>query len=119
MQGGGTARGQEGQCMTNKYRAIKTGKYASKGEAARAQELALLARAGAIADLAEQIPYLLIPAQRDALGKAVRPCVYIADFVFTENGKTVVEDFKGMRTPVYLIKKKLMLFVHGITVRET
>ena len=30
----------------------------------------------------------------------------------------VVEDAKGVRTPEYIIKRKLMLYLHGIRVRE-
>lgn len=45
---------------------------------------------------------------------------YIADFVYTDaaTGKLVVEDAKGMRTRDYIIKRKLMLYIHGIKIRE-
>ena len=45
----------------------------------------------------------------------------MADFVYTdvETGETVVEDTKGFRTDVYKIKRKLMLKVHGIKIKET
>ena len=45
---------------------------------------------------------------------------YIADFVYVENGKTVVEDTKSeaTRTKEYIIKRKLMRYIHGITVKE-
>jgi len=97
----------------NKYRNQKSGSYASKREAKRANELKLLARAGEITDLEEQVPFELIPKQ---LGE--RSCKYVADFRYKENGVTVVEDAKGYRDPVYRIKRKLMMFVHGIRVRE-
>jgi hypothetical protein len=97
----------------SKYHAVKTGGYASKREAKRAQELKLLLQAGEIADLEEQPVFELIPKQ---LGE--RNCRYIADFRYKENGVTVVEDCKGFRTPEYVIKRKLMLQVHGIRVRE-
>lgn len=88
-------------------------------EARRYQELKLLLRAGAISDLRLQVPYELIPAQY-INGKCVERAVkYIADFVYTENGKEVVEDAKGVRTDTYKIKKKLMLYVHGIRLKET
>lgn len=103
----------------SKYKSVRTGAYASKKEAKRAQELALMARSGLISDLREQVPYQLIPSQRNAFGKAERPCSYIADFVYIQDGNTVVEDCKGMRLPVYVIKRKLMLFIHGITILET
>lgn len=88
-------------------------------EARRYQELKLLLRAGAISDLKLQVPYELIPAQY-INGKCVERAVkYIADFVYTENGKEIVEDAKGVRTDTYKIKKKLMLYVYGIRLKET
>ena len=48
-----------------------------------------------------------------------RPCYYIADFVYTENGATVVEDTKGVKTDAYKIKKKLLLERYGIKIRES
>jgi hypothetical protein len=47
-----------------------------------------------------------------------RECSYVADFVFQENGKMVVEDTKGVKTKDYIIKRKLMLYVHGIRIKE-
>ena len=102
-----------------KYRNIKTGGFDSKKEAKRAQELTIMAAAGLISDLAFQVRYLLIPSQRNAFGKAERPCYYISDFVYVQDGKTVVEDCKGVRTSDYIIKRKLMLMVHGITILES
>lgn len=77
-------------------------------------------RAGLISNLREQVSYELIPAHHGADGKVLeRACYYIADFVYTDkDGKTVVEDTKGMRTDVYRIKRKLMLHVHGIRISE-
>ena len=78
----------------------------------------LLERAGAIQNLQRQVKYQLIPSQKIA-GKVVeRACCYVADFVYEENGQTVVEDTKGFKTPEYIIKRKLMLWVHGIRIRE-
>ena len=93
-------------------------------------ELSLLQRAGAITDLKRQVEFELIPTQREPDTVGIRggvkkgrvielPVKYIADFVYVENGKTVVEDAKGFRTPEYKIKKKLMLFFHGIRIKET
>ena len=82
-------------------------------------ELRLLERAGAVTDLRRQVRFELIPAQR-VDGKVVeRACSYVADFTYTENGQQVVEDAKGMRTQEYRLKRKLMLWVHGIRIRET
>ena len=88
--------------------------FDSKKEAARFQELRLLERAGTIQDLYCQVEYELIPKQ-----KGERACHYVADFVYIENGKKVVEDVKGRRTREYIIKRKLMLERHGVRIRET
>lgn len=92
--------------------------FASKKEAARYEELKLLERAGIISDLELQKRFELIPSQR-INGKVVeRPCYYVCDFAYCEGGKQVIEDAKGMKTEVYKIKKKLMLYKYGIRVRE-
>ena len=92
--------------------------FASKREAKRYSELLLLERAGVIKNLEMQKSFELIPSQK-INGKVVeRPCKYIADFVYEENGKTVVEDTKGMRTDKYIIKRKLMLYKYGIQIKE-
>ena len=88
--------------------------FDSKAEAARWQELQLLERAGEITELERQVEYELIPKQ-----KGERAAKYIADFRYVDHeGKVVVEDTKGVRTPAYILKRKLMLRVHGIRVRE-
>ena len=95
-------------------------KFDSKKEAHRYFELKLLEKVGEISRLNRQVPYLLIPKQVDENGKLLeRECNYIADFEYYENGVKVVEDVKGMRTADYRIKRKLMLLVYGIRIRET
>ncbi len=92
--------------------------FDSRKEYTRWVELILLLKAGRISDLKRQVKYELIPSQRID-GKVVeRACSYVADFVYTENGKTVVEDTKGFKTPEYIIKRKLMLYIHGIRIVE-
>lgn len=92
--------------------------FDSRKEYMRWCELSLLERAGTITRLERQVKFELIPSQR-INGKVVeRPCTYIADFVYQENGQTVVEDTKGVRTTDYTIKRKLMLYLHGIRIRE-
>lgn len=76
--------------------------------------LRLLERAGAISNLRRQVKYELIPKQAGE-----RACNYIADFTYIQDGKLVVEDVKGVKTDAYKIKKKLMLWVHGIRIKET
>lgn len=93
-------------------------RFDSRKEYRRWCELKTLERAGVISDLERQVKYTLVPAQRDC-GKAIRAVCYIADFRYTQNGSEVVEDCKGYRTEVYKLKKKLMLWVHGVSIRET
>lgn len=106
---------------TSKYHAKKVGGHASKKEHNRANQLKLMQRAGVISGLQEQVSYEVIPAQRDSAGKLLEhACRYVADFVYyNENGELVVEDTKGFKTPEYKIKRKLMLLVHGIRIKET
>ena len=94
-------------------------KYRSGREARRHQELIYLQRTGQIAGLTREVAFKLIPSQRRADGVAERPCTYICDFMYsTADGKLIVEDAKGVRTKDYVIKRKLMLHVLGITVME-
>lgn len=108
--------------MVNKYGSRKVTRdgmtFDSQKEYRRFCELRLLERAGKVTDLQRQVKFELIPSQRIG-GKVVeRACTYVADFVYTENGKKVVEDTKGFKTKDYIIKRKLMLLVHGIKIKE-
>lgn len=103
----------------SKYGAKKTGGHASQKEHARANQLKLMQRAGLISNLREQVKYVLIPTQRDLAGNLLeKECSYYADFVYDKDGVSVVEDTKGFRTPEYRIKRKLMLRIHGIVIKE-
>ena len=121
----------------SKYHAkkvVRGGKtFDSAKEARRFGELSLLQRAGEISDLRTQVKYVLIPAQRepDTVGKRggvikgkmlERECSYVADFVYTQNGVEIVEDVKGYKDStayaLFVVKRKLMLFVHGIQIKE-
>ena len=99
--------------MYNKYHAKKTwmkGRvYDSKFESEKAFELQLKQRAGLIKDLQEQVPFVLQEGYVNNQGKKIREIVYIADFVYEENGNKIVMDTKSpaTRTDVYKIKKKL------------
>mgnify|MGYP003303535827 CR=1 FL=1 len=105
--------------------------FDSRKEYRRFCELSLLLRAGAITDLQRQVEFELIPTQREPdtvgvrggvkRGKVIeQKCSYVADFVYhnAEDGKMVVEDTKGFKTKDYIIKRKLMLWVHGIQIKE-
>lgn len=92
--------------------------FDSKKEARRYAELKLQQRAGVIDQLELQREFELVPAQR-AGGKVVERAVkYKADFVYIKDGQMVVEDTKGVKTKEYIIKRKLMLYVHGIRITE-
>lgn len=99
----------------SKYRNEKTAvdglKFDSKAEADRWGQLVVMQQAGLITNLRRQVAYPI-----DVNG--LRVCSYVADHVYEENGQTIVEDVKGKPTPVYTLKKKLMLAVYGIAIRE-
>ena len=106
----------------SKYRNVKTNGYDSKKEAARADALKIMQRFGYISNLREQVGFELIPAQWTATKPKKcleRACKYYADFVYTRNGETIVEDAKGKKTTEYRIKRKLMLYKYGIQILET
>jgi len=86
--------------------------FDSQAEATRYGVLKIVQASGLISDLRLQVPY-----QITVNGKKV--CRYVADFVYIENGKEVVEDVKGIKTPVYNLKKKLMEAVFGVVILET
>ena len=112
--------------MKSKYRNRKI-KYKgilfdSKKELQRYEHLKHLEEKGLIKDLQLQVKFVLIPAQR-INGKVVeRECCYIADFVYVEDGLTVVEDVKGYKKGIaysyFAIKRKLMLERYGIRIKE-
>ena len=93
--------------------------FDSKAEHKRWQYLSMLERAGEILNLRLQVPFVLITAQVSPSGKKERPTLYLADFVYLDaTGAQVVEDVKGAVTPEFRLKRKLMLHVHGIEVKE-
>lgn len=106
--------------------------FDSMHEAHRYRELSLLQRAGEITELEMQKEFELIPAQYEIFARygkkgqritdgkrcIEKPVKYKADFVYKENGEEIVEDAKGVKTKDYIIKRKLMLYVHGIKIKE-
>lgn len=127
--------------MRSKYHSRKVTKdgetYDSIKEYRRYCELLLLQRAGAITELKRQVEFELLPAQfediptgeiyrqgeRKGQPKYKRVCVeksvkYVADFVYKENGKYIVEDTKGFKTKDYILKRKMMLYFHNIKIKE-
>lgn len=116
-----------------KYHNVKYYGFDSKREAQRYSQLKMLEDAGEIHNLQTQVKYELIPKQTVFIkriskknGKELKPlektlehaCYYVADFVYYEGEKMVVEDTKGFRTKDYVIKRKLMLYRYGIQIRE-
>lgn len=95
----------------NKFHAKKTEVdgvvYDSKREAKHAQQLQALADSGAIQNLQRQVRFTLQDAYINNKGEKIRKIEYVADFVYEENGVTVVADSKGCRTDVYKLKKKI------------
>ena len=122
----------------NKYYNTKTktsdgNVFDSGKEARRWEQLLLLAKAGEITNLRRQVEYELLPNQyetyerygkrgqrlKDGVRLVERKVEYVADFVYTtKTGETVVEDTKGVKTKDYIIKRKLMLAVHSIRIKE-
>lgn len=120
--------GAKKQTITNSDGTVIT--FDSKKEMQRFVELRYMEQAGLIFDLKRQVKFVLIPAQRepDEIGKRggvkrgkviEKEVSYIADFTYTdEGGRFVVEDVKGVRTPEYVIKRKMMLYFHKIRIQE-
>ena len=95
----------------NKVTEVPGKKFDSKKEAAFFLQLQ---QDPTVKSIRTQVKYELIPKQQGE-----RACSYVADFVVEyHDGRTVVYDVKGMKTDVYRIKRKLMLWVHGITIQE-
>lgn len=103
------------QKKPNKFRNKKTEDgFDSKKERARFYSLKALEKAGEITGLEVQKRYRLVPPQ-----DGERPVDYVADFVYRDKfGALFVEDVKGFKTPDYIIKRKLMLWVHKIKIIE-
>ena len=106
----------------SKYHAKKTCvdgiTFDSRKEADRYLILKGMEEDGSIEDLRRQVRYELVPAF-DVDGRHYRPVFYVADFVYVEDGKTVVEDVKGVMTDVYRLKSKLFARRYGLNIRET
>lgn len=113
--------------------------FDSKKEYNRWCNLRLLERAGKISDLKRQVTFELIPVQREEStevykagpqkglpkpGAIIEKAVdYVADFTYYQDGEYIVEDTKGYKKgaayQLFVIKRKMMLSVHGIRIKET
>ena len=130
--------------MANKFGARKvqdpnTGAlFDSKAELTRWYELRYLEMAGKISGLKRQVSFQLFPTQREESTEFYKAgpqkglpkpgaiiekeCCYIADFTYYQDGKYIVEDVKGCKKgaayDLFVVKRKAMLFLHGIRIRE-
>lgn len=99
----------------NKYRnkkiVVDNIKFDSILEARRYNELKLLLRAGEIQDLKLQ-PRFLLQEGFKKNGKTYRKIEYVADFMYKEDSKTIVEDVKGFATKDFKIKEKLFNYIY-------
>ena len=118
----------------NKYHAKKVTicgiEFDSKKEGMRWLLLKDMERTGEISGLQRQVSFELLPAiwrdevvhlkTKDKIERRLvqRAVHYVADFVYTQDGKQVVEDTKGLRLPDYILKKKMMLALKGIDIVE-
>lgn len=108
--------------------------FDSQKELDRWDMLQIMEQRGEISELQRQVPYVLIPSQYIKVWKTVRkkevlkdkrveaPITYKADFQYRlPDGKLIVEDVKSAvtrRLPEYVMKRKLMLWIHGIKLTE-
>lgn len=108
--------------------------FDSQKELDRWYMLQTMEQRGEISELQRQVPYTLVPSQYTKVLKTVRkkevlkdkrveaPITYKADFQYRlPSGKLIVEDVKSEVTrklPEYVMKRKLMLWVHGIRLTE-
>ena len=87
-------------------------RFPSKKEGRRYKELKLLERAREIMELERKPNY-------DLVVNGIKITTYQGDFQYFEKGQPITEDTKGYQTREYKIKKKLMLALYGIKIRET
>ena len=89
------------------------GRFHSKKEYARYLVLAGQEDTGGISELNRQVPFALHVGD-------TKVCNYIADFTYRDKkNRYIVEDVKGLITPLYRLKKKMLRAEYGIEVLET
>lgn len=116
--------------FNNKKMETPDGTFDSKGEWERWLFLKEARNNGQISDLRRQVKFTLIPTQyrteivhlktkdKEVQRVAEREITYTADFVYEKNGEKVVEDYKGFPNDRWPLKKAMMLYFHGIAIRE-
>lgn len=98
--------------LKHKFGAIRTEidgiKFDSKKESKRYQELLWLQKTGEVLFFLRQVPFHLPGNVK-----------YLCDFVvFWKNGDITFEDVKGMKTPMYSLKKKQVEALYPIEIKE-
>lgn len=102
------------KARVNKYGNEPVGQFRSKHEANVATSLCALELAGQIHELRMQVPIVLVEGK-----KGIRGITYVADFVYKDNDSVEhVLDAKGVRTAVFMLKKRLAALLRGITIEE-
>ena len=82
--------------------------FSSKAEAKRYQQLKFLKGDGKVKFFLRQTPFHLPGGIK-----------YLCDFfVFWQNGEITIEDVKGVRTQVYIMKKKQVEELYGVKITE-
>ena len=112
----------KGAKYRNQPTIVEGHRFDSKKEARRYQELRYLEQKGVIENLSLQVAFVLAPSVRFEDEPRAKPALkYVADFVYSEGGRRIVEDVKSGATAkaaAYRIKRHLMKAVHGIEVME-
>jgi len=102
--------------VISKYRNVPTVvdgiRFASKKEARQDAKLLLRQQHGQIRELRRQVPYPFVI-------NGIEVAEYIADWTYWEGDAHIVHDAKGRRTDVYKLKKRLLLALYGVEIRET
>lgn len=123
--------GRYGSKYGNQKITIDNITFDSTGEGLRYKELKRLEKTGQITDLQLQKKFIIVPEIREPdtvgprggvkKGELIQSAAYyIADFVYYDkNGELIVEDFKGFKTDLYKLKKKLMKYIYDIDIKET
>ena len=108
----------------NKKIEINGTKFDSVKESKRYQGLQVMEVMGEIYDLELQPKFELIKSVKFAGTDRAKPAIrYFADFAYTDTltGRRIIEDVKSKITresPVYRMKKHMMLAIHGIEINE-
>lgn len=85
----------------NKITVVHGIKFRSIGEANRYCELLILLKAGMISDLKLQVKH-------DLYANEIKVGTYKSDFEYIEDSSRIIEDYKGARTALFILKWNIM-----------